>query len=229
MARISGAQIGRAFTVNETADIECSSSCEHPLNDPETSEMSRSALVHLYRGELGRATSYRLRLDTTTNWAMSVNIAVATFTLGTEAASHVLLALPFFLTTVFALIETRRFQELSVLRKRLNLLESGLFVPILRQQEHTAHWGEALANSLEIPKFETSLLSALANRVRRNYSWLYFTIYLAWISKLSLTNGNVVEAASIGVMPGLAVIILVSVLQIPWILLIFMGRSAEWI
>ncbi len=190
--------------------------------------MSLSALVHLYRGELGRATSYRLRLDTTTNWAMSVNIAVATFTLGTEAASHVLMALPFFLTTVFALIETRRYQELSVLRKRIEVLERGMFIPILRQEEYSRHWGAALAKSLEHPHFEISLLSALSNRVRRNYSWLYLSIYLAWISKLSLT-GNVVEAASVGVVPGLAIIIVVSVLQIPWILLTFAGRPVQWL
>ena len=190
--------------------------------------MSLSALVHLYRGELGRATSYRIRLDTTTNWAMSVNIAVATFTLGTEAASHVLFALPFFLTTVFALIETRRFLELSILRKRIAILEKGMFIPILRQQDHSPLWGTALANSLESPKFELSFVGALANRVRRNYSWLYLTIYFAWIAKLSL-KGNIVKSANIGVIPGIPVIILVSVFQIPWVFLATIGRSVEWL
>lgn len=29
-----------------------------------------AALVHFYRGELGRALALRIRLDTTTNWAI---------------------------------------------------------------------------------------------------------------------------------------------------------------
>src|SRR5215212_10300062 len=47
-----------------------------------------NALIHLYRGELGRMTAYRSRLDTSANWAITTSALATTFTLGTEERSH---------------------------------------------------------------------------------------------------------------------------------------------
>ena len=47
-----------------------------------------TAVVHLYRAEVGRMTAYRQRLDTTTNWAITSSTLVATFSLGNTAIPH---------------------------------------------------------------------------------------------------------------------------------------------
>jgi len=193
--------------------------------------MSLTALVHLYRGELGRATSYRIRLDTTTNWAMSVNVALATFTLGTPNAPHILFALSYMLTVVFATIEARRYRELDVLRSRLRILNKEMFAPLLRNSDNpTSSWGPRLADSLENPKFQISLLAALSNRVRRNYFPLFVAIFVAWVIKLGLTTtGSMFDAARIGQIPGVAVFATACGLQLPWVLLSISFRSDKWV
>jgi uncharacterized membrane protein len=53
------------------------------LPDFESQPLSRDeyimALAHLYRGELHRSLIWRLRLDTTTNWAILSTVAILTF------------------------------------------------------------------------------------------------------------------------------------------------------
>jgi uncharacterized membrane protein len=44
-----------------------------------------SALIHLYRAEVGRLTAYRVRLDTTTNWAITTSALVISFTLANRS------------------------------------------------------------------------------------------------------------------------------------------------
>lgn len=39
-------------------------------------------MVHLYRGEINRLTAYRMRLDSTTTWAVSTTAALVAFALG---------------------------------------------------------------------------------------------------------------------------------------------------
>ena len=46
------------------------------------SATAANALIHLYRGELGRLTAYRARLDTTTSWAISASALVTTLAFG---------------------------------------------------------------------------------------------------------------------------------------------------
>ncbi len=67
-----------------------------------------SAIVHLYRGELHRATSWRIRLDNTTNWAVLTTAALLTFSFGEGGHSHWILLIGTCLITVFLAFEARR-------------------------------------------------------------------------------------------------------------------------
>ncbi|MFT6234830.1 MAG: putative membrane protein [Myxococcota bacterium] len=78
-----------------------------------------AALVHFYRGELGRIAIYRVRLNTTKNWAIGVAVGILTFTLGNHEAPHSLLSMPYLLITVFLFVESRRFRELDMFRRRI--------------------------------------------------------------------------------------------------------------
>lgn len=184
------------------------------------SDQPSSAIVHFYRGELGRLAIYRVRLDTTTNWAIGVVVAVLTFTLGQPDAPHTLLVLPYLLTTVFLFIESRRYQELDMLRQRIRALETGLFAPLFRNQgvlpEAT---GIAIAESLEAATPTLPLRQALAIRVRRNYLWLYLANLAGWCIKLYLDRAESLQDLALGRVPGSVVLAIVAASLLPWLVL----------
>jgi len=175
-----------------------------------------AAMIQLYRGELGRMTAYRIRLDTTTNWALGASVAAVTFTLGTPGAPHAVILLPAVLCLVFALLESRRLQDLELIRMRVRWLERGFFCERLGG-EPLEGWHERLVQSLSQPASPLSLQQALAVRLRRNYVWLFLTLYGAWWLKLSLAGGPVLAAAAVGPLPGMVTVGLATAALLPFI------------
>jgi uncharacterized membrane protein len=176
-----------------------------------------TALVHLYRGELGRMTMYRVRLDTTTNWAVGTSAALVSFTLGAENVPHYVLMLTMFLVVGFAWMEARRFQIFEMIRLRVRHLERGFFGEVLGG-EPPEGWREELREELALPRRGLSLLQALSVRIRRNYMWLLVAVFAAWLLKLDLQRGTWLEAAHVGPVPGAVVLALMAAL-----LLVFAG------
>lgn len=185
--------------------------------------MDKTAMIHLYRGELGRMTAYRIRLDTTSNWALGASVAVVTFALGHPAAPHAVLALPLALTFVFALLEARRLQDLELLRERVRLLESGFFSSELGE-EPLEDWQHRLAASLRRPVSNITLVQALATRIRRNYIWLFLVLYASWWLKLWTTPGDMLDVAALGPLPGWLTITLSTCLLVPLFALTAMAK-----
>lgn len=185
-----------------------------------------TTVIHFYRGELGRVSIYRVRLDTTTNWAIGVTVAVTTFALGQQEAPPVIMLLPYVLTVVFLFIEARRFQELELYRSRIRAIERGFFVPFFQGRTEDTEWTAEIAGSLEHPHYEVDLIPAMANRVRRNYLWLFVALYAAWILKLWLVNPAVLPAAALGRVPGSWVMAISTLLILPWGLLALRRQPA---
>lgn len=172
-----------------------------------------NSLIHLYRGELGRMTLYRVRLDTTTNWAIVTNAGVVTFVLGNQALPHAALLFAMLLTLFFLKLEARRFRIYEVSHQRVRLFERGFFSEQLGRRG-APNWREELLKSLEHPENPMSWPSALGWRLRRNYLWLYAALVIAWVGKLVTTSPPsslaapweaLVAAAHIGPLPGWAV------------------------
>jgi uncharacterized membrane protein len=185
-------------------------------------------LVHFYRGELGRIAIYRVRLDTTTNWAIGVVVAVLTFTLGSHEAPHTLLLLPYLLTTVFLFVESRRYRELDMFHSRVRNIEMGLFVPMFRDQPtFPDEIKESLAHSLEQTTPSLPLLHAIANRVRRNYLWLYLANLGGWYMKVYLEGARSIDDLAVGFLTGELVIILTFLMVVPWMVLAVFPRSPD--
>jgi uncharacterized membrane protein len=176
------------------------------------------ALVHLYRGELGRMTSWRVRLDTTTNWALGTSVAVVTFALGQPHTPHVILLLPYVLASVFAGLEARRYREMAVSRERVALLEDAFFAPMLGGPPVDG-WEARLHESLHAPTPAVGFLAALGTRTRRNYIWLFVTLYASWWFKLAQTGVPFTEEAAVGSVPGGVVIGVATALLAPWLAL----------
>ena len=170
-----------------------------------------TALIHLYRGELGRMAAYRSRLDTTTNWAVGTSAAITTFALGQDRVPHFVFALAVFLDLIFLWMETRRFRFYELIRMRVRLLEVGFYAIILGKTPREG-WEEKLWQSLETPQVPISRVHAASVRLRRNYLWLLLAVYGAWLVKLSVGQVGMVETATIGIVPGTAVLAIASLL-----------------
>lgn len=164
-----------------------------------------TALIHLYRGELGRMTVYRGRLDTTTNWAVGTSAALTSFALGQERVPHFVFLLVIFLDLIFLWMEARRFRFYELIRMRVRLLETGFYAAVLGKEER-AGWEEALWASLLTPRAPIGQMQAASVRLRRNYLWLFLAMAMGWMLKLWLAGGRLLDAAAVGPLPGLLVL-----------------------
>jgi uncharacterized membrane protein len=160
---------------------------EAPLNRSEYI----SALVHFYRGELDRSTQWRLRLDTTTNWAIFSVMGLITFSLGDPSHSHVGILAGMILVFTFLGIEARRFRFFDVWRARVRMLEENFFGPIFRRDlaSPVERWGVMVAEDLLRPRFKITYHQALRARLYRNYGVLFVLLLLSWVLKLLMHAG----------------------------------------
>lgn len=173
-----------------------------------------NSLVHLYRGELGRMVDYRIRLDTTTNWAIVTTAGVVTLALGDPRIPHVTFLFAMFLNVFFLLLESRRFRVFELSHHRVRELERFFYGELLGHGVE-GEWRRRLGAELTRPRLPLGLLEAVGWRLRRNYLWIYSATLLAWLIKLDFVQGraapldDLVRAAAIGWLPGELVLALV--------------------
>lgn len=172
---------------------------DHYLEDPtipradyESTPITRaeyiSAIVHLYRGELYRANTWRIRLDNTTNWAILASAGVMTFAFGDPAHSHWALLIGMALVIIFLFFEARRFRFYFVWRARVRMIEENFYGPILRRDPTSPDedWGKLVASDLFQPRFRIGRFSALRARLTRNYWAILSVLLFSWCVKVSL-------------------------------------------
>ena len=173
-----------------------------------------TAIAHLYRAEVYRSTVWRLRFDTTTNWAVvTTGIAISASFSG-ATASPLPLVLVGLLVVFFLLIEARRSRYFDVWRMRARMLETKFYAPMLRGHDSLLDrgWNERLAHDYEDPRHRTSLVHAIGRRLRNNYAWIFMIQAIAYYGKLAihpvaLANlDELWERAAIGPFPGQAVV-----------------------
>jgi len=165
---------------------------EGPLVDYETESLERgsyiTAIVHLYRGEVARANSWRMRLDQTTNWAVFVTASALGFAFGSQEAAHFSLQFANLLLFILLWFEARRFRFFDVWRARVRMIEKNFFAPILRRdlQSPESDWALLVATDLAEPHFHVTRLQALRLRLVRNYLPIYGIMLVAWLIKLDI-------------------------------------------
>jgi uncharacterized membrane protein len=149
-----------------------------------------TAMVHLYRGEVGRANTWRQRLDGTTNWAVLTTGATLSFAFSSSEHTPVMILINSLLILFFLFIEARRYQFYDLWRSRVRLMETEFFADMLTPQTQASndeeHWRELLAADLFRPHFSITLWEALGRRLRRNYSWIFAVLVLAWAVKIAI-------------------------------------------
>jgi uncharacterized membrane protein len=181
---------------------------------PDFSAAELAALAHLYRAEVYRSTAWRLRFDNTTNWAVVTTGIAFSASFSSQAASPLPLALVGLLVVFFLLIEARRFRYFDIWRLRARMLETRLFVPLLRGEKSllSGGWNERLAQDYADPTHRTSFALAVGRRLRNNYAWIFVIQAIAYYGKLAIhptpltSLAELWERAAIGPVSGKAVI-----------------------
>lgn len=174
-----------------------------------------TAMIHLYRGEITRANTWRNRLDVTTNWAIVTTAAAISFAFSQPETHHSVIIVFHVLVTLFLIIEARRYRYYELWSYRVRLLETDFYAAMLIPPfQPRANWSQNLAASLLNPQFPISLWEALGRRLRRNYMWIYLVLAIAWISKLLLypegiqSIDQLIRRSALGALSGWIVLIL---------------------
>ena len=147
-----------------------------------------TAMAHFYRGELTRAVTWRVRLDTSTNWAIISVMGILTFAFGTPEHSHVGIILGMLFVLHFMLLEAKRYRFFDVWRQRVRMLEENFYGPLLTRDltSPRQQWGSLVAKDLMTPRFKISYVQALRSRLMSNYATIYGILLLAWIIKVTV-------------------------------------------
>ena len=184
----------------------------HPSRRFDSAEIG--ALSHLWRGEVYRSTVWRVRFDTTTNWAVVTTGIAFSASFSAANASPLPLALVGLLVVFFLLIEARRYRYFNIWRLRARALETNFFVPMLRGDATLteASWMQRIAQDYREPRHRISYASAVGRRVRRNYGWIFAIQALAYYGKLAIhptamtSMADLWQRAAIGPIPGRLVV-----------------------
>jgi uncharacterized membrane protein len=174
-----------------------------------------TALVHLYRSEVGEATAWRSRIDTTTHWAVVLSATALSFVFSDKSSErHVLIPIISLFCTFLMLMEARRYRFFDIWRSRARMIEINFYRPILDgSQTGMPKWAEMLAHDMEWPHFHMPWWEAVGRRLRRSYQWIYAILLGSWIVALmshpttTTTWTDIASRAAIGPFPGQLVIL----------------------
>lgn len=188
------------------------------------------ALAHLYRGEVYRSTTWRSRLDNTTNWSVATLGIALSVTFASKDASPLPLLLVGCLAVVFLIFEARRYRYFNVWRARARWMETHFYAPMLRGEGTPTDdgWHETLARDYCAPRHHISMPVAIGRRLRRTYFWIFAIQAIAYFGKLAIHPtpmvgfADLLERAAIGPVPGLLVIVCSLFYYGGWIVFAFM-------
>jgi len=142
-----------------------------------------------YRGDVTRLTSYRQRLDATTNWAVTLTSVLVAFSLGSNTTGHYFFGFILILQLFFCGVEARRLVYYRLVRHRCRLFERGLFSHLLMPDMPASDWKKALRDTYMADAKLIPFRQGFMIRIKRIYGFLVLATYMGWIFKLiSLTD-----------------------------------------
>lgn len=166
-----------------------------------------NTLAHYYRGEMSRMISWRDRIDRTTNWAIGAVAAMLSLGLSAPEIHHSVLLFSMLVVGLMLGIEARRYRFFHVYRSRVRLLERNYYAQVLAPSDlrDPTHWMRQLADDLRAPRFNLTLIQAVARRLRRTYIYMFAILLLAWVIKgtvIAPPTLSGTQAYAIGWIPG---------------------------
>lgn len=166
----------------ETRPSEPSALPSASLNDP----CYVNAMVHFYRGELGRIMIWRQRLDVTTTWAITTTTTIIGAAFTFKELPHIIFFFNLALVWIMLWIEARRYRFYDAFRGRVRMLESHFLVPMVMRNQKIldGEWRRLVCEDLIMPSFKISKLEAIGRRLKRNYVFLFAIIMIGWTMKI---------------------------------------------
>jgi uncharacterized membrane protein len=169
-----------------------------------------NAIIHLYRGELGEATAWRGRIDTTSHWAIVLSATALSFVFSENTIErHVLIPIISLFCTFFLAMEARRYRFFDIWRSRARMIEINFYQPLLAGSKPLMpDWAERLAQDMEWPRFHMTSWEAMGRRLRRNYVGIYGILLGSWLVVLmthptpTTSLPEIIARASVGPLPG---------------------------
>lgn len=145
-----------------------------------------NAMIHFYRGELGRIMVWRQRLDVTTTWAITSSTTIITVAFSFREIPHIIFFFNLAIVWIMLWIEARRYRFYDAFRGRVRMLESHFLVPMVSQSDRLldGEWRRLVCEDLIMPSFKISALEAVGRRLKRNYVFIFAIIMLAWTLKV---------------------------------------------
>ncbi|GJM20224.1 MAG: hypothetical protein DHS20C15_01390 [Planctomycetota bacterium] len=239
--RVSGGEIsiGDAYDAGVSAPASPTPDESLPPSrvDYESNDLDRgeyvTAVVHLYRGEVARANTWRMRLDHSTHWAIFSTASALGFAFGDVEASHFSLQFANALLVVLLSLEARRFRFFDVWRARVRKIETNFFAPILERDLRSpeASWAQLVADDLVTPHFHVTRMQALRLRMARNYLAIFAIIFAAWVIKLYIhptpaaSLREIVERCAVGGLPGEFALSAIAIFYCGLLAILVIGRT----
>ena len=145
-----------------------------------------NAMIHFYRGELGRIMIWRQRLDVTTTWAITSTTSIITVAFSFPSVPHIVFFFDLAFVWMLLWIEARRYRFYDAFRGRVRMLESHFLVPMISQSPNllAGEWRRLVCEDLILPSFKISKMEAVGRRLKRNYVFIFGIIMVAWILKV---------------------------------------------
>jgi uncharacterized membrane protein len=145
-------------------------------------------MVHLYRGLMDRAVTWRARIDTPTNWAITITGTASSFALSDLQHHHATVLLTIVFCIGFWFIESRRFRYYDLWATWVRLLETDFYAPLLGQNTLAVdqYWHKLLICDMTTPHFKVTPLEALGRRLRHNYMAIFIFLLFVWFLKLMI-------------------------------------------
>lgn len=167
-----------------------------------------SVISDYYRGEMNQASRAQDRIDQTTNWAITVLVALLSLTFSSRDMPAFLLLIGIIAFCLFLWIEVRRYRFYDLYRARTRLLQENFYANTL-QPVGILHsrWREELSDDLRYPTFKVTTHEALSRRVHRIYGLLFAVLGVGWVAKVTLFTPETqwTEAAELPGIPGITV------------------------
>jgi uncharacterized membrane protein len=203
------------------------------MSEQDSGWISQQSMAHLLRGELARSDTWRTRLDTTTNWALTTAAGVVSFAFSSPQASHIVLLVGIWLVLSFLMVEARRYRYFDLWNQRVRLLEGGYWAPLLRREPLDPDALRELAGELTRPQLRLSLFSAIATRIKRSYGPILLVLLATWFIKVYSHPKQVeswqefVERAHVGPIPGEVIVVLMLLASIVFLLAVLVAIVAR--
>lgn len=188
-----------------------------------------SAFAHLYRGEVHRMNRWRVRLDRTTKWGVTMSAAVVTYAFSSSTQPHYIVLIGIGTLLAFLGIEAHRYRAYDVWRSRVRLLQENAIAPGLDPtcDVDDENWRRQLAEDYRQPEVKITFEEALAHRLRRVYLPLLLLLVATWAARVStFGNGGLPESAAIGGVPGVVVLAAIGTVVVGAFVVAF--RPREW-